>query len=120
MKKIRILSISIIALILNITVSAQEHSHNQMAKDKTESFKVAGKCGMCNARIEKAAKIEGVSKAEWNSETQLLTVTYNPEKVKVDDLQKKIAAVGHDTEKVKADNNVYDKLPGCCKYERLK
>lgn len=116
MKTIKFLSVSIIALILNITVSAQDHSQHQMAKDKTESFKVTGNCDMCKARIEKAAKVEGVTKANWDSEKQLLTVTFNPAKVKIDDLQSKIAAVGHDTEKVKADDKVYDKLPGCCKY----
>ena len=120
MKTIKFLSTSIIALMLSVSVSAQDHSQHQMAKDKTESFKVAGNCSMCKDRIEKAAKIEGVSKAEWDSEKHLLTVTYNPAKVKVEDLQKKVAAVGHDTEKFKSDDKIYDKLPGCCKYERLK
>lgn len=116
MKTVKFLSISIIALIISVSVSAQ----NQQMSTKTESFKVAGKCGMCKTRIEKAAKIEGVTKAEWDSDKQLLTVTYMPDMVKIDDLQKKIAAVGHDTEKFKADDKIYDKLPSCCKYERLK
>lgn len=34
--------------------------------------------------------------------------------------RKKIAAVGHDTEKFEADDKVYEKLPGCCLYERKK
>lgn len=116
MKTVKFLSISIIALIISVSVSAQ----NQQMSTKTESFNVAGKCGMCKTRIEKAAKIEGVTKAEWDSDKQLLTVTYMPDMVKIDDLQKKIAAVGHDTEKFKADDKIYDKLPSCCKYERLK
>lgn len=34
------------------------------AGNKTEKFKVYGNCGMCESRIEKAAKgVEGVSKA---------------------------------------------------------
>ena len=36
------------------------------------------------------------------------------------DYEKKIAAVGHDTEKYLADDKVYEKLPGCCHYERKK
>ncbi len=116
MKTINFLSVSIIALILSVSVLAQDHSQHKMAKDKTESFKVSGKCGMCKSRIENAAKIEGVSKAEWDSEKQLLTVIYNPAKVKIDDLQSKIAAVGHDADKFKADDKIYAKLPGCCKY----
>ena len=38
----------------------------------------------------------------------------------VDALEKKLASVGHDTEKYKAENKVYDGLPGCCKYDRAK
>jgi len=120
MKTIKVLAISIIALFISNNISAQTHDHSQHLATKTESFKVAGNCGMCKARIEKAAKVEGVTKSEWDSDKQLLTVTYNPEKVKIDEIQKKVAAVGHDTEKFKADAKVYDKLPGCCKYERLK
>lgn len=110
----------ILLISLTIGINAIAQDKNQTSNLKTENFKVAGNCGMCKTRIEKAAKVEGVTKAEWNSEKQLLTVTYNPEKIKIEDIQKKVAAVGHDTDKFKADNSVYDKLPGCCKYERLK
>lgn len=116
MKTLRFLAISVIALFISSNISAQNQDHNKKVATKTESFKVAGKCGMCKARIEKAAKVEGVTKAEWDSEKQLLTLTYDPSKVNVDDIEKKVAAVGHDTDKYKADNKVYDKLPGCCKY----
>jgi hypothetical protein len=30
-----------------------------------------------------------------------------------------IANSGHDTKMHKASDEVYDKLPGCCKYERM-
>jgi Cu(I)/Ag(I) efflux system membrane fusion protein len=29
---------------------------------------------------------------------------------------KKLAAAGHDTEKLKADDKAYSALPSCCKY----
>lgn len=83
---------------------------------KTEVFDVNGKCDMCKARIEKTAKVTGVSKAEWNKQTKKLTLTYDPSKVKTDDILKALAAVGHDNVKYKADDKVYAKLPGCCKY----
>jgi hypothetical protein len=75
---------------------------------------------MCKSRIQKALKLEDISAAEWDTDTKLLTVTYDPGKITNDDIQKTVAAVGHDTEKNKADDKVYDKLPGCCKYERKK
>ncbi|KAB2867497.1 MAG: cation transporter [Bacteroidales bacterium] len=118
MNTIKILAISLIALFINNNIAAQTHDHSQHQATKTESFKVAGNCDMCKTRIEKAAKVEGVTKASWDSEKQLLTVMYNPEKIKTDDIQKKVAEVGHDTEKFKADDKVYNKLPSCCKYQR--
>jgi hypothetical protein len=92
------------------------NTQTKLASTKTETIKVSGKCDMCKTRIEKAALIDGVSKATWDKKSQLLTLVYNPSKVKSDDVQKKIAAVGHDTEKYKADDKVYKALPGCCQY----
>ena len=86
------------------------------AANKTESIKVSGNCEMCKTRIEKVAKVAGVTKAEWNQKTKALTLEYDPSKVKSDDIQKKIASVGHDTPKFKATTAVYNALPGCCKY----
>ena len=86
------------------------------AANKTETIKVSGNCETCKARIEKAAKVAGVDKADWSTKTKVLTLVYNPAKVKSDDVQKKIAAVGHDTPKYKATAAVYNALPGCCKY----
>ncbi|RYE20493.1 MAG: cation transporter [Sphingobacteriales bacterium] len=88
------------------------------AQEKTDTIKVSGECGMCKNRIQKALKLEGISSATWDTETKLLTVSYNPAVITNDDIQKKVAVVGHDTEKFKAEDAVYNKLPGCCKYER--
>ena len=87
---------------------------------KTGKFKVAGNCGMCEDRIEKAATdIDGVSKAEWNKETKMVEITFDAEKTSVEKVQKAIATVGHDTELFRAEDSTYDKLPGCCKYDRM-
>lgn len=84
---------------------------------KTEKFKVFGNCGMCETRIEKVTvEIDGVTSADWDKETKMLEISFSPEKVKLEDIHKAIAKVGHDTEKVKAEDEVYNSLPGCCKY----
>ena len=114
MKSLKLLFITILLAVIGISATAQDHSKSDAAK--TETFKVSGACGMCKARIEKAAKSEGVSMAEWDSKTQTFSLTYDPARVKTDDVLKKIAAVGHDNEKYKAEQSVYDKLPGCCQY----
>jgi len=99
-----------------IAVLALTISTVAFAANKTETIKVSGNCETCEARIEKAAKVTGVTKADWNEKTKVLTLVYDPAKVKSDDVQKKIAAVGHDTPKYKATTAVYNALPGCCKY----
>jgi len=99
-----------------IAIVAFTFSTVSFAANKTESIKVSGNCESCKARIEKAAKVAGVSKAEWSDKTKVLTLVYDDAKVKSDDVQKKIAAVGHDTQKYKATAGVYNALPGCCKY----
>lgn len=82
-------------------------------------FKVYGACGMCETRIENAAKsLDGVTSADWKLESQILTIEYDADKVKLEDVHKKIAEAGHDTEMVRAKDEVYEKLPACCHYER--
>lgn len=95
---------------------------NLQAQDvKTKEFKVYGNCGMCEKRIEKAANsVDWVASADWDKETKLIEVKYNPEKVKLMDILKAIANIGHDTEKVEAENGAYEQLPSCCQYERKK
>ncbi len=87
---------------------------------KTEKFKVAGNCGMCETRIEKAAKsVDGVTAADWNKETKMIEVSYDAGEVNIKKIHEAIAGVGHDTDLVRADDETYAGLPGCCKYERM-
>ncbi len=89
------------------------------AGEKTERFEVKGNCGMCEKRIEKAAlSVEGVSTADWNKETKMMEIVFNDEKTSADKVQKAIAKAGHDTKAYKAKDEIYDKLPGCCQYDR--
>lgn len=85
---------------------------------QTDRFKVSGNCEMCKERIEKAAALPGVSSAVWDVKTKQMKVTYDAAKIKNEAIQQKIAAAGHDTEKQKTTQAVYDKLPECCQYER--
>ncbi len=96
-----------------------KESASAQADSKTENFKVYGECGMCKKRIENALKdVEGVISASWDVDTKMMTVNYQEETITLNDVQKRIAAVGHDTDKHRASDEVYSKLPGCCKYDR--
>jgi hypothetical protein len=111
---------SIIVLLVTVTMNVTAQTGAKASGLKSESIKVLGNCGMCKDRIEKAAKTEGAATAVWDLKTKMLAVTFDPSKTNVDAISKKIASVGHDTEKYKAEDKVYDSLPGCCHYERGK
>lgn len=86
---------------------------------KTEKIKVYGNCGMCKSRIEKAAKaVKGVTKATWDDEDAMLTVTFDDTKTTTLLIEEAVAKVGHDTDNAKAADKTYNALPGCCQYDR--
>lgn len=91
-----------------------------MTKDgKTDSFKVYGNCGMCERRIEGALKkVEGIYSADWDVDTKQMTVNYDPETIQLKEIKQLVAKAGHDTDEVRATEEVYNNLPGCCQYER--
>lgn len=123
MKSLRILLTVIFTSIVGVAISAQSHDHMNMnmTASKTASFRVWGNCEeSCKTRIEKTAMDEGVTSAVWTLKTQLLVVSFDPAKTSVDAISKKLASVGHDTEKYKADDKVYNSLDTCCKYPRSK
>lgn len=87
------------------------------AQKKAEiQFEVSGVCGMCEERIEKALDIPGIISAEWDREKKQATVAYKTKVITEIEIHQLIAAAGHDTEKVKATDEVYANLHGCCKY----
>jgi periplasmic mercuric ion binding protein len=116
MKTLKIIIIALLAVVLGMNSNACTQVSSKAAVTKTEKLKVSGNCEQCKARIEKAAKSDGVTKAEWSTETKILVVTYDPAKTNLDQIGKKVAASGHDNEKAKADDKTFRALPGCCKY----
>lgn len=120
----------IMIAVMSVTLATAGMSNPRYDKPETilsiqqtdsTTFKVYGKCGMCKKRIEKAANsLEGVSSANWDVDSKEFTTQYDETKVSEKEIQEKIASVGHDTEKVKATDEAYGNLPGCCKYNRPK
>jgi len=110
MKTVKIIIVALLAIVITSEV------YSQSVTTKTETIKVSGNCEMCKARIEKAAKIEGVRKAEWSTKAKTLSVTYDPAKTNIEQVGKKVASAGHDNEKAKAEEKTFNSLPGCCQY----
>ncbi|MEW5677114.1 cation transporter [Flavobacterium enshiense] len=90
----------------------------QIKNAKTEKVKVYGNCGMCKNVIEKAAEKKAVSKAHWDVETKVLTITFDSKKTNASSILKKIANAGYDSEIFTAPDNVYNNLHECCQYDR--
>ncbi|MBI3519242.1 MAG: heavy-metal-associated domain-containing protein [Bacteroidetes bacterium] len=84
----------------------------------TSTFKVWGNCEMCKETIESSLKVDGITKADWNVDSKIMTVTYDETKISLDQIQKNIASVGYDNEKYKGDDKAYENLAGCCQYDR--
>ncbi len=99
------------------------HQHGDMtigmSGNADEVFTVYGNCSMCKDRIESTAlELDGVFKADWDSETAMLRLQYDPEEVSLEEIELAIVAVGHDTEHFRAPDEVYESLHACCIYDR--
>jgi len=107
---------SIIATILLLAFTACEA---QIKNAKTETVKIYGNCGMCEKTIEKAGNINKIAKVDWNTDTKMATLTYDSQKTNQDEILKRIALAGYDSDKFLAASDVYYKLPKCCQYDRV-
>jgi periplasmic mercuric ion binding protein len=110
--------ITFAAIIFSTFISHSSFAQKNTSSIKSDTIQVWGNCGSCKSRIEKAAKSVGAETASWDSETQMLVVTYDKAKASVEQIEKAIAKKGHDTETFSANESDYEKLPGCCQYER--
>jgi Cu(I)/Ag(I) efflux system membrane fusion protein len=78
---------------------------------------VQGNCELCKERIEKAAKgVKGVFSATWDAEQKELHLNFDSNQTNVDAISRAVAKAGHDTDKDKVNDEIYNALPGCCKY----
>ena len=89
---------------------------NGQSKFNTTSIEVDGLCGMCEKRIENAAYIQGVKKADWSQETHLLELIYNSSKVDEAAIIAAINEAGHDVKNHPASDKQYANVHGCCRF----
>ena len=107
--------LGIMVLFVALSTQAQE----KKKKNAKYDIEVNGNCEQCKKRIEKAAfSVAGVKSAEWHIDNHILHLIINEEKCSVLDVEKAVAKIGHDTDKVKAEDEVYAKLHSCCLYDR--
>ena len=104
MKTLKLFSILSLALI----------SFTALAKQITTEIKVYGNCEMCKENIETAMDRPGISFAEWDIESKVLTVRYNDSKITEDEIHTIISEIGYSTDKVEANKEAQSKLSKCC------
>jgi copper chaperone CopZ len=102
-----------ITVLLSFTVA-----NAQIKNAKTETVKIFGNCGMCETTIEKAGNLKKIAQVDWNKDTGMATLTYDAKKTNQDEILKRIALAGYDSEKFLAPDDVYNNLHGCCQYDR--
>ncbi len=109
----------------------KNHDHSQMEKSEKMTCELkdgeactviavpTAQCGMCEKTIGSALEgVKGVTLAKVDVKAKTAHVHYTSADVQVSDLEKAIAAVGYDANKVTRNEDAHSKLPDCCKSER--
>jgi Cu(I)/Ag(I) efflux system membrane fusion protein len=83
----------------------------------TRTIKADGLCVMYQHRIERVIKnLPGVWFVNWNIDAGTVLVKYDKIKTGPDKIQQAIVSAGHDTDKFKAPDDLYNRLPDRCHY----
>mgnify|MGYP003631862150 CR=1 FL=1 len=112
--KMKSLKYLLIASIVLSTVACYAQAKNQ----KIEIVKIYGSCEKCENTIEKAGNMRNQSNVDWNKETKMATISYDSLKTSKEEILKRIALSGYDSDTYLAPDDIYSSLPSCCHYER--
>lgn len=101
-----------------ITLLSFSDCKAQFKNQKTEVTHIYGNCGMCKSTIEKTGSKQKVAKVVWDKDTKIATISYDTQKTSLNEILKRIALNGYDSDSFLAPQTAYSKLAECCKYER--
>lgn len=90
----------------------------QIKNATTANVKIYGNCGMCEKTIENAGNLKKVASVDWDKNTKMAEITFDSKKTTQDEILKRIALAGYDSDSFLAPIDVYENLHGCCKYDR--
>ena len=115
MKSFKLLFLAVFALLAH-TTTAQTTAKAKAPATEQVQLKTSAVCDMCKTRLEKAMAYEkGVQAAVLDVPTQVLTVTYRPDKTTPAALRTAVQKTGYDADSEPAEARAYDRLPDCCK-----
>jgi len=112
MKTLKTVMLAVLVVLSSVSINAQ------IKNKKTETVKVFGNCDMCKANIEKAGNIKKIAEVIWDKDSRMATISYDASKTNTDEILKRIALVGYDSDKFLAPDSTYDALHSCCQYDR--
>lgn len=94
------------------------NSNVQSNEVKTAEIKTSAVCETCKERIEeKVLKLDGVSEANLDVGTKILTIKYDEGKISLEEIRIAISKIGYDADNVKRNPKAYKKLPKCCRID---
>lgn len=105
----------LVAIVVLLTTSL---SYAQIKNSKTETVKIYGNCGTCEKKIEKAGNVKGIASVDWNKDSKMAVLVYDASKTNKDEILKRIALAGYDSDDFLAPADAYSKLDACCQYDR--
>lgn len=84
------------------------------------SVGVKGNCGMCKTTIEQSVlKLDFIKEANWSIKTKILSLKLeNSIDFNENILEETISLSGYETTNTKANQDAYNSLPQCCKYDK--
>lgn len=81
------------------------------------AIKTSVVCEMCTTNIEKALSFKGIEKLNVDLKTKIVTVSFDPQQTKPEQIRSAISKAGYDADDIKANPKAYKKLKKCCKKE---
>lgn len=106
-------------LAFSLGCSAQSQSRVDGIKNaKNVAVRIDGDCDMCKARIDKVGSVKGEATVVWDTDAKTALVTFDSTRTDLDAILQRVAHAGYDNERYLAPKEAYEKLPGCCQYER--
>jgi copper chaperone CopZ len=82
---------------------------------ETVEIQTSAVCDMCKETIEnQLAFTKGVTAAELDVKTAIVTVSYKTNKTTIEDIRAAINEVGYDADDSPAEKKAYDNLHHCC------
>ena len=105
------------ALLVGVLAASFAQKAPEVVKDGHQvAIQTSGICEMCQYTLEKDLTFQkGVKSAEFDLDTKVLTLVYNPKKTDPQTLRERVTKVGYHADTLARDPEADEKLPRCCK-----